>query len=81
MAAAIRHRNARKYRVAIVLARAILGKIMHVHIAPRGSGATTDKPKTLGALMNTRALLELIVLNVAYEFDFPCRCRTSRCQC
>lgn len=56
--------------LAIVLAAAILGKIVPVFIAARASGFTTDESMTLGALMNTRALMELIVLNVGYDLGF-----------
>jgi Kef-type K+ transport system membrane component KefB len=54
----------------IVLAASILGKIVPVFIAARASGFTTDESMTLGALMNTRALMELIVLNVGYDLGF-----------
>ena len=54
----------------IVLAASILGKIVPVFIAARASGFTTDESITLGALMNTRALTDLIVLNVGYDPSF-----------
>jgi len=54
----------------IVLAAAILGKIVPVYFAARASGFSSDESWTLGSLMNTRALMELIVLNVGYELGF-----------
>ena len=56
--------------LAIVLAASILGKIVPVYIAARASGFSNDESMTLGALMNTRALMELIVLNVGYDLGF-----------
>jgi Kef-type K+ transport system membrane component KefB len=56
--------------LAIVLAAAILGKIIPVYFAARASGFSSDESWTLGSLMNTRALMELIVLNVGYELGF-----------
>ena len=52
--------------LAIVLAAAILGKLVPVFIAARLTGFSAAEAATLGALMNTRALMELIVLNVGY---------------
>jgi Kef-type K+ transport system membrane component KefB len=53
-----------------ILAVAILGKIVPVAIAARSAGLETRPAFTLGVLMNTRALMELIVLNVGYELGF-----------
>ena len=53
-----------------MLAASILGKIVPVFIAARTSGFTTDESITLGALMNTRALTDLIVLSVGYDPGF-----------
>ena len=56
--------------LAIVLAAAILGKVVPVYVAARVTGFSGAEAATLGALMNTRALMELIVLNVGYELGF-----------
>ncbi|MES2904930.1 MAG: cation:proton antiporter [Pseudomonadota bacterium] len=56
--------------LAIVLAAAILGKVVPVYVAARATGFSGAEASTLGALMNTRALMELIVLNVGYELGF-----------
>jgi Kef-type K+ transport system membrane component KefB len=54
----------------LILAAAILGKIVPVALAARSAGLETRPALTLGTLMNTRALMELIVLNVGYELGF-----------
>ncbi|WP_404713757.1 cation:proton antiporter [Sphingomonas sp. MMS24-J13] len=54
----------------LIMAAAILGKIVPVALAARSAGLETRPALTLGALMNTRALMELIVLNVGYELGF-----------
>jgi len=56
--------------LALVLAAAILGKIIPVYVAARLSGFTHDKSSILASLMNTRALMELIVLNIGYDLGF-----------
>lgn len=56
--------------LAIVLAAAIVAKIVPVFLAARATGFSGSEAATLGALMNTRALMELIVLNVGYELGF-----------
>ena len=56
--------------LAIVLALAILGKIVPVYLAARATGLAPAESWTLGALMNTRALMELVVLNVGYDLGF-----------
>ena len=56
--------------LAIVLVAAILGKVVPVYIAARLTGFSAAEAATLGTLMNTRALMELIVLNVGYELGF-----------
>jgi Kef-type K+ transport system membrane component KefB len=52
------------------LAAGILGKIIPVFIAGRLSGYGGAAALLLGALMNTRALMELIVLNIGLETGF-----------
>jgi len=56
--------------LAIVFAASVLGKIVPVYIAGRLSGFNHDESTILGALMNTRALMELIVLNIGYDLGF-----------
>jgi Kef-type K+ transport system membrane component KefB len=54
----------------VVLAAAIGGKVIPVYIAARFSGFSNTESTILGALMNTRALMELIVLNIGYDMGF-----------
>jgi Kef-type K+ transport system membrane component KefB len=54
----------------IVLAAAILGKIIPVYIASRVTGFNHQESMILGSLMNTRALMELIVLNIGFDLGF-----------
>lgn len=49
---------------------AILAKILPVYCAARVSGWAHRDGLILGSLMNTRALMELIVLNVGYDLGF-----------
>jgi Kef-type K+ transport system membrane component KefB len=56
--------------LALVLAAAILGKIIPVYIAGRISGFNHKESTILGSLMNTRALMELIVLNIGFDLGF-----------
>ena len=54
----------------IVLAAAILGKIIPVYIAARCTAFNHQESMILGSLMNTRALMELIVLNIGFDLGF-----------
>lgn len=56
--------------LAIVLAASILGKIIPVYIAGRIAGFHHKEATILGSLMNTRALMELIVLNIGFDLGF-----------
>jgi Kef-type K+ transport system membrane component KefB len=56
--------------LALVLAAAILGKIIPVYAASRVSGFSHQEATVLGCLMNTRALMELIVLNIGFDLGF-----------
>jgi Kef-type K+ transport system membrane component KefB len=56
--------------LAVVLLAAILGKIIPVYIAGRISGFSHNDSTILGSLMNTRALMELIVLNIGFDLGF-----------
>ena len=53
----------------IVLA-AVLAKVAPVYIAARLAGIGREKSQLLGVLMNTRGLMELIVLNVGLSLGF-----------
>jgi len=56
--------------LALVLAAAILGKIIPVYIGGRLGGFSHHESTILGSLMNTRALMELIVLNIGFDLGF-----------
>ncbi|GGF46874.1 hypothetical protein GCM10011611_61610 [Aliidongia dinghuensis] len=56
--------------LAIVLAAAILGKIVPVYIGGRLAGYSHHESAILGSLMNTRALMELIALNIGFDLGF-----------
>jgi Kef-type K+ transport system membrane component KefB len=56
--------------LALILAAAIGSKILPCYLAGRLSGFTRPESWLLGSLMNTRALMELIVLNIAYDLGF-----------
>jgi Kef-type K+ transport system membrane component KefB len=56
--------------LALVLAAAILGKIIPVYLGARLAGFDHPRSMVLGTLMNTRALMELIVLNIGYDMGF-----------
>jgi Kef-type K+ transport system membrane component KefB len=54
----------------LLLAISVLGKIVPVYVAARLSGLSNIQAAILGSLMNTRALMELIVLNIGYDLGF-----------
>jgi Kef-type K+ transport system membrane component KefB len=54
----------------IVLAAAILGKVIPVYVASRFAGFNHRESTILGSLVNTRALMELIVLNIGFDLGF-----------
>ena len=54
----------------LVLAAAIGGKIIPVYLAGRLTGFGHRESAILGSLMNTRALMELIVLNIGFDMGF-----------
>ena len=56
--------------LAVVLTAAILGKIIPVYVAGRLAGFNHKESTILGSLMNTRALMELIVLNIGFDLGF-----------
>ncbi len=51
----------------VVIAVATVGKLLGTFSAARSAGLETREAWRLGALMNTRGLMELIVLNLGYE--------------
>jgi Kef-type K+ transport system membrane component KefB len=60
--------NSRGWLVMIgVIAAATIGKLGGSAIAARLSGMPWNEALSLGALMNTRGLMELIVLNIGYD--------------
>jgi Kef-type K+ transport system membrane component KefB len=56
--------------LALLLSVSILGKMLPVYLAARLSGLNHYQSAVLGSLMNTRALMELIVLNIGYNLGF-----------
>lgn len=52
---------------ALVVAVAFAGKFCGVYIAARLIGETRRNAMTIGVCMNTRALMELVVLNIGYD--------------
>jgi Kef-type K+ transport system membrane component KefB len=56
--------------LALLLGLSIFGKIVPVYLAARLSGLDPVSSALLGSLMNTRALMELIVLNIGYDLGF-----------
>jgi Kef-type K+ transport system membrane component KefB len=56
--------------LSLVISAAILGKFVPVYLASRQSGFDHRESTILGSLMNTRALMELIVLNIGYDLGF-----------
>ena len=52
---------------AVVLAASVLGKGIACGVAARICGETPRDSVAIGALMNARGLMELILLNIAYE--------------
>jgi Kef-type K+ transport system membrane component KefB len=51
----------------VILAAGILGKILPVYFAARSAGFDRTRSWLLGSLMNTRGLMELIVLNIGFD--------------
>ncbi len=56
--------------LAALLAAAILGKMIPAYLAGRIAGFNHQESTILGSLMNTRALMELIVLNIGFDLGF-----------
>ena len=51
----------------LIVALATLGKFGGAYLAARYAGLSHNESKILGVMMNTRALMELIVINVGYD--------------
>jgi Kef-type K+ transport system membrane component KefB len=51
----------------IILVAAISSKILPVYLVGRACGFDRNQSSILGTLMNTRALMELIVLNIGFD--------------
>ncbi len=56
--------------LAVVLVAAIVGKVVPVYVAGRIAGFNHRESTILGSLMSTRALMELIVLNIGFDLGF-----------
>jgi Kef-type K+ transport system membrane component KefB len=52
---------------ALLIALATIGKWLGCYLAARFAGLTHKQSSIIGILMNTRALMELIVINVGYD--------------
>lgn len=52
---------------ALLVALATLGKFGGCYMAARWSGLNARESKVIGIMMNTRALMELIIINVGYD--------------
>lgn len=52
---------------ALVVVVAVVGKSMAAALAARVTGHTWKESLSIGALMNTRGLMELVVLNIGYD--------------
>jgi Kef-type K+ transport system membrane component KefB len=52
---------------ALIVALATLGKYGGAYLASRAAGMNHFEGKVMGIMMNTRALMELIVINVGYD--------------
>jgi Kef-type K+ transport system membrane component KefB len=56
--------------LSLLVAAAVLAKIIPVYVVARLSGFSHPQSTVMGALMNTRALMELIVLNIGFDLGF-----------
>lgn len=54
----------------VFLAAATFGKLGGGYLGARLGGLSPTESSTIGALMNTRALMELIVLNIGFDLGF-----------
>src|SRR5205085_10302742 len=51
----------------IIIGAAVAGKWLGASLAARGMGLPGREANALGILMNTRGLVELVVLNIGYD--------------
>ena len=56
--------------LALILAASVLTKMVPVYFVGRACGFNRNESSLLGTLMNTRALMELIVLNIGFDLGF-----------
>jgi Kef-type K+ transport system membrane component KefB len=54
-------------KAALIIVVAVAGKLVGTALAARASGMSTRESLSLGALMNTRGLMELVVLNIGLD--------------
>jgi Kef-type K+ transport system membrane component KefB len=54
----------------VLVLAAIVGKFGGGYVAARMAGLNNHQANTIGIMMNTRALMELIVLNIGYDLGF-----------
>lgn len=52
---------------ALLIALAIFGKFYCCHVAARWAGLDPTQAYVIGAMMNTRALMELVVINIGFD--------------
>jgi Kef-type K+ transport system membrane component KefB len=55
---------------ALILGVAVAAKIVPVYLAARGAGLKDEDALTCGVLLNTRALMELVVLNIGLDLGY-----------
>ncbi|RJF90829.1 cation:proton antiporter [Sphingomonas cavernae] len=55
---------------AAIFLAAVASKVMPVYLASRLAGLSPEKSATIGVSMNTRGLMELIVLNIGLDLGF-----------
>lgn len=54
----------------LLIVAAVVGKVVGAYVAARMSKISHDESVSIGVLMNTRALMELIVVNIGFEHGF-----------
>lgn len=54
----------------LLIVAAVVGKVVGAYVAARMSKISHDESISIGVLMNTRALMELIVVNIGFEHGF-----------
>ena len=56
--------------LSLILAVAVLAKVFPVYAAARLCGFSQAESSVMGALMNTRALMDLVVVNIGFDLGF-----------